>query len=381
MGAAAVPYLIAALDHSESLRNKVENLFDPKLPIANQRYMLPQRSAGLRRLRATAVLGRIGPRATNAVPLLIRLLTADSVSVIKGTNTVRGPDQSQRQEAVRALKAIGIPGSLADQSLTSLLTNRDFRLRGFTSELVTNVHPPFTREFILGLTAALRSKDERFRPYLLFALKRCHAEAEMAWPDLAANLQHTNGSLRWCAAEALGVLGPATAAVLAALEKAVDDEQPQVRMEGAFALWKNTPGRDARFVHFILDRLQDEKVFWRRKAARYLVEMRPSSLGVIQALKPVLNDPDPETRLLALRGIVQIDPEQTPAVLPVLRDALLDRGPRRRTSSAAQILGDLGPRAQPAVPALVEATEDSYAPAKPPPRMRWRRSNMACSRN
>lgn len=363
MGAAAVPYLIAALDNSESLRDKVENLLGPRLPAANQRYLFPPRSPGLRRLRATVVLGRIGPHATSAVPQLIRLLTADSVSVTKGTNTMRVPDQYQRQEAVLALKAIGIPARHADQNLTGLLTNRDFRVRWFASELVTNVQPPFNREFVLGLTGALRSEDERFRPNILLALKRCQPAAPLVWPDLTASLKHTNSMLRTCAAEALGVLASATPPVIAALEQAVSDEQPQVRLEAAFALWKNEPNRETRFIQFILDRLQDEKVFWRRKAARYIAEMRPGAPEVIPTLKPVLSDPDPETRILAARAIVQVDPSQAEAVVPILRDALLDRGPRRRTSSAAQILGELGPRARSVVPALVEATEDSYAPA------------------
>jgi HEAT repeat protein len=151
--------------------------------------------------------------------------------------------------------------------------------------------------------------------------------------------------------------------VVAALERAASDEEPQVRLEAAFALWKNTSTPQPRFVQSILDRLQDEKVFWRRKAARYLAEMRPDSHEAIPALNRALKDPDSETRILAVRAIVQIDPGQADAVVPILRDALLDRGPRRRTSTAAQILGDLGPRARDAVPALAEATEDSFAPA------------------
>lgn len=363
LGSTAVPYLIAALGDNELLRDKFANFFGRKPPSPAQRYMFPPGSAGLRRLRATVVLGRIGPRAADAVPTLIRLLTSDAAALTKGTNVMRVADQYLRQEAVAALKSIGIPGRQAAPALSDLLTNRDYRVRWAAADLVTNIQPPFTREMILGLAAALKSEDERGRPNVLLALKRCQPFAETAWPDLVANLQHTNAAVRASAAESLGMLAPAKAPVLAALERAAHDEQPQVRLEAAYALWRNEPASEARFLPCVLDRLRDEKPFWRRKAARYAGEMRPAAHDAIPLLESSLNDPDPETRILAARAIVQIAPEQADVVVPILRDALLDRGPRRRTWTAAQILGDLGPRARAAIPALAEAMDDASAPA------------------
>ncbi|MBM3837841.1 MAG: hypothetical protein FJ398_07710 [Verrucomicrobia bacterium] len=268
-----------------------------------------------------------------------------------------------RQAAATALKEIGIPGQDAAPPLTDLLTNRDPRVRWYASELVTNVQPPLTREFILGLAGALRMEDGRNRPNILAALKGCQPAAHTAWPDLVAQLQHTNAAVRASAAEALGVCAPATASVTEALEQALCDVQPQVRLEAAFALCQIDPSQEPRCTPYLLDRLQDPKVFWRRKAARYLAEMRLTCPAAIPTLKFVLKDLDPETRLLAARAIVQTDPDQADSVIPVLRDALLDRGPQRRTLAAAQILGDLGPRARGAVPALAEAIDDAYAPS------------------
>ncbi len=77
----------------------------------------------------------------------------------------------------------------------------------------------------------------------------------------------------------------------------------------------------------------------------------------MEIVGPLLRDPDPEARYLGVFLVkrLSVPTEALPRLIELLRD-------RERVSTARSyvpsVLGDMGPRAAAAVPALTEALED-----------------------
>src|SRR5438477_5609799 len=69
-----------------------------------------------------------------------------------------------------------------------------------------------------------------------------------------------------------------------------------------------------------------------------------------------LKDGDPQARALAAAGLVKLGPKAQPA-MPLLIELLKDKHAYVR-QNAAQALGAIGPEARTAVPALIELLED-----------------------
>jgi serine/threonine protein kinase/HEAT repeat protein len=131
-------------------------------------------------------------------------------------------------------------------------------------------------------------------------------------------------------------------------------------------------GADLRMkVQALIGALRDDNPTARRRAAQALGECGPSAREAVGALVTALNDPDfwvSETASLALRKITgspapamgrrrsASEPQgTTPPTVEKLLEALRDPASRW---IAVVALGQIGPTAQAAVPALVEALED-----------------------
>lgn len=226
---------------------------DPRLPA-------PQR------VEAARTLGRLGTRASAAVPELVLQL-----------DRLRGAEQETLQEAV--IGALGRIGSPARTALPALA-----RAKGRTVDLDLAVR--------LATDQILASSDAQ----------------DVA--ALAKQLSSTDVSLRLRAAKALGALGPAARFAVPDLTAALGDADADVRRAAVAALRAVTPEAAASepIVRAIaLDlRAPDPEV--RIVALRALGRFGRRAAIVAEELQPLLNDPDPDVRRTAAETVGRITP-------------------------------------------------------------------------
>jgi HEAT repeat protein len=102
--------------------------------------------------------------------------------------------------------------------------------------------------------------------------------------------------------------------------------------------------------------LNDNEPLVRQHAAAALGNMGPSACGAVPALRNLILDHDWLMRDRVAYALWQID-HQVEVPLPILV-GVLKQGEVKARAEAAQALGEIGPPAIAAVPALVQALQD-----------------------
>ena len=154
------------------------------------------------------------------------------------------------------------------------------------------------------------------------------------------------------------------AAAHPALGIALNDKDPDVRMSAAVALRLQMICRDQEAVIKLLgDVLQTNKdVRVRMIAAESLGisgMMGPPSRAAVDALIPALKDSEPDVQGMAAVGLARLRVKHQD-VIPVLIQALKSKEEEGMLPYfAAESLGQLGPAAEPAIPALIEMVREN----------------------
>lgn len=145
-----------------------------------------------------------------------------------------------------------------------------------------------------------------------------------------------------------------------ALETAVlTADDPALRSAASEALVRIGPYAHSS-IPVLIDHLNDQIASVRWTSAHALGEIGPDALDALAGLTgSAYNDPSPRVRVEAAVAIWRID-RRTRRVLRPLIDALKDPDELVRWI-AAECLGDIGPDAAEAVPALEEALKLPYA--------------------
>ncbi len=149
----------------------------------------------------------------------------------------------------------------------------------------------------------------------------------------------------------LGDLGPAAAGARSALRPMLRHDEPVVRANAARALWRISSDLDAALP--VLRAVIDEGGYGRSHALAAVGEMGPDGAGLVDLLPALLGSDDEWTALRAAAAYWYVTRDAAPA-LPILLDHLT-AGPRGL--EAARCLGDIGPQAADAVPALRKGAE------------------------
>ncbi len=180
---------------------------------------------------------------------------------------------------------------------------------------------PVFRGFPLGsYVAKLKSASQEQRPILIRAIGSFGADAASACPQLIVALSDPSAAVREASAAALAQVGKhASSDASAALSKALTDTDPEVRAPAAVALRSMGP-----------------------KAAR-----------AIPQLVEALNDPVDYVRVVAAEALGAMGASASAAVAP-LATKLLTQDQVFVLSAVASSLGDIGPAAKDALPALNE---------------------------
>jgi HEAT repeat protein len=175
---------------------------------------------------------------------------------------------------------------------------------------------------------------------------------------LTESLQDKSPDLRRKAAEALGRIGPDAKAAVPALTKTLKDTLPEARVNAARALHRIDPATDKSTVTVLVELLSDDGYLNQKSAVEGLAEL--GKLAVPELLQILKSDQE-NLHGRAARALGEIGPaarDAAPALIEAFRSAEQRDFAFRRT--AARALGKIGSEAKAAVPDLVEALQDRY---------------------
>jgi len=167
--------------------------------------------------------------------------------------------------------------------------------------------------------------------------------------------------MRAGAAKALGNIGPDAAdgtPVLA--ETLLKDKHPMVRAQAAKALGKIGSGTEQGVLALNKAIWYDEDADVCKNAIHALGEIGDNSETTLKVLSAVIKEKDQELGVEALHVLVWLGPDSH-TVIYGLCEALLYNDSVEIRKNAAVALGEIGPMAREATPALAKALEDEDA--------------------
>jgi HEAT repeat protein len=203
---------------------------------------------------------------------------------------------------------------------------------------------PYAREAYVALRLALQDTEEPVRRAAEGALRTVGPPKKTEVPALAAALGDPSARVRAESALARAALGPQALEAVPDLMRARKDASPEVRKNALAALAAN--GVDARAgVHELCEALNSADVAVRTRAALTLAGLGSEAAPAVPVLVSLLNDP--KVGAYAARALAGVGEDAVPALLRLLED-----GSALTRKAAVKALGEMGPAAKAAVPAL-----------------------------
>jgi hypothetical protein len=223
--------------------------------------------------------------------------------------------------------------------------------------------PAHPQDLLTACLSGLRHQDPAARAE---AAERCLALAEAlpgAVAELATAANDPDKDVRAKALRALSALGRQGRAIQVPIRTAVKgaslwDDDEAVRSAAAEALVETAPSSHPPIAD-LLQALNDPEAPTRFSAAQALGERGAETLPAVGLLlQKAVSDPDGGVRLEAAMALYKIDGRQE-KILPLLIRALRDPDEVRRWI-AADCLGEIGPPAREALPALRELLAQEF---------------------
>ena len=345
------------------------------------------------RTRAAQGLGEIGLRAAAAVPALIKLVGSDDLALRHEVVLALGRINSNSEQvvpvlirvlsdkspllqhgAIESLRMFGPDAKAALPQLTKLMEEEnDVLINVSAARAIVDIDDNIKRAIavlVAGLshenlgiaqeaTHGLVAVGPQAVPSVMTLLdnarpqtgiQACHT-LTLIGPDAAdavdrlLNLMNSkNVELRWHAIHALGVIGAKPEQVVPALVKHLQSDSPLIRFHAAQALGDLGPA-GAPAVPALVGALKDADLSVRRAAADSLGEIGPAAKASIPALVAALDDAAGSVTLNAIESLGQIGKASVPALLEKLKE-------QHFQLLATTVLGEIGPDASEAVPAL-----------------------------
>lgn len=168
-----------------------------------------------------------------------------------------------------------------------------------------------------------------------------------------AELADGDDRTQWYATYALGQIGPAAAEAVQPLMKLLEDpyEHEYVRSGTAWALGQIGPAAEGA-VPLLIATIPPRQASVRRNTPLALGKIGPAAKSAVPTLLGLLDDPDRGVRANAAAALWKIDRHDR--AIPFLVE-MIRRGTGSGPYKAVDALGQLGPDAAPAVPALAAA--------------------------
>jgi HEAT repeat protein len=319
----------------------------------------------------TKAFHEIGPRA---VPYIVSSLTSGHSRAAqrylrvwtKSPGFVRGVLPAPRKPIsdVTAVNAFVDIGPAVIPILTGLLKDNDEAVRYCAAWALESLKWRGHGETveIAQLISGLADPSSRVRVAAASALARFGPEASAALVPLTTRVKKdADPFVRAAAAQCLGKIGPAAKGAVPNLNDLLSDAEPYARMSAAIAIWRIDGNTN------MLPRMLDElpKVIWPVKWQIFeaMGEMGPAAYGSSAVLIWELKDRNSETRQRAAEALWKIAPDKLPLIVEAVIEPMND--PRATTVNpfsvmeGARLLGEIGPPARDAIPALTRALEHS----------------------
>jgi beta-lactamase regulating signal transducer with metallopeptidase domain/HEAT repeat protein len=311
-------------------------------------------------------LGRVGPRAKPAIPQLLEMLEEENrrVAAAIALRSIARDSPEVIATAEATLRRIG-PPHLEDADLPSLLR----RLQG----------PAVSHEQTQVLW--IISQMARESPEVFAALEKVMEQAEGQLKlQISQTLFHLGGNadrlltlgmdylrspepnVRSLAARTLALLEtnaiPARPLLVELLSK---DEHSSVRISAAIALGRIRP-QDEASINALIAALDHPVSSLRYSATRALGNIGPGAKAAVPSLQRLLNDRHAGTRFYAMQALWRIDRQAPP--LPELLLHLTPDSIEVLRHDLLVILGEMGPVAHEAGPAVRELMNDLHPPVR-----------------
>ena len=385
IGPQAVPYLVRDLRKKDNWHAAGWIWFYGKLPPSLQgRFRRPIPPHELRYHSAHG-LELLGVTATNAIPDLIAALDDRDSWVRIGAITALGAvgpaarevtprlvaglknsDRNHRLSCLIALKNMYRGSEAMDRVFLSLLEDTDSNFRAHASEALAH-SPSQSPEFVAGLIAALKDAQPQGRGQAALALGQKPEHAAVSVPPLLKALKEaeadsTNSDsviVMWKIIEALGEIGPAATPAVPALTNLLDSKISIVGTLSAIA-WTKIHTNNATAIKYLIKKLETGEPgdqFWAAWQLGRCGEAAREALPVLETL--VKQRPgDRNLQIMIAAALWRIDPSRPN---PTQRILQLLGGHIGKYSGyeTIRLLGELGPAAEAAVPALLEAWKSS----------------------
>jgi HEAT repeat protein len=264
-------------------------------------------------------------------------------------------DPDVRAAAADALGNAGDQARIAAVALEhTWRRDRDGRVRQAAREALTRVGPPTAREHVPLFCEALNDRERSVAERRLAARSLCWIGpgAAGAVADLERALSDEDLAVRDAAVLALGRIGPRANQAVPGLVKALGDENAGIRGTAAEVLG-SLASQEPAVIEGLCKLLKDPEPAPRDRAAHGLGRIgKPCGARAQSALAEACTDSEPVVRVEAAAALWHVSGE-TDTSLKILREALAESDAPVRLR-ALQALRELGPRAAPALPELVE---------------------------
>jgi HEAT repeat protein len=194
------------------------------------------------------------------------------------------------------------------------------------------------------------ARDARMNTVAL--LRDLPEQSKTILPQLMNRLDDEDAQVRLHTAITMGNIGAEAKAAIPTLLEFTRSTSHVMRVYSARALWK-VSGEVEPALTVLEAGLQEKSAKFRWAAPVFLGEMGADAARAMPLLQEGANDPDKEVASLCIQALGKISAES----IPILAEHLGSNDPGMRIS-AAVALGELGPKAVEAVPALRRLLDD-----------------------
>ncbi len=260
---------------------------------------------------AASALRKLGPKAKAAVPELIKMLEDE--------------DRALNQSAARVLASVGPAARAAIPALINCLKKKNDPWGQVSLCTSLTALDPQSKEAIAALIELTSHKDVEIQSAAHYTLIKMGQDKELHLPPLVDALEDANPYVRLNAAAYLGKLGTAANKASLSLQKALKDDDPEVRVEAAQAILLIGSGPSVRreAAGVIVNSLDDEEVMAWVRAAGALELFGSEESWAVSRLTAEIHARQTRIRLAAIEALGNIGPGAREA-LPHLKRLLKD---------------------------------------------------------
>ncbi len=301
----------------------------------------------MHRRQVALTLGRIGPAAKAAVPVLIRLLDAPEADAA-----------STRLWALRGLALFGPVAAEATPNVARIVadTSLPFATRAAAVEALANVGQARPETLPALMKLVNQTGEDSLRQIAVEGIALLKSHAAPAIPDLLRALQTDSVLLQRAIAQTLGEMGAAgEVAVPGLIDLIFSSEHGEVQEAAVDALAKMGPDGTKALLHL----LDEEDSSFRELALRG-IQSAPVTSEIPTALLNSLQDPEPRLRVAAAAILLKQDQKEDEAIETAV--SILSSDDRHARLAAYRLLSESLPSREVARQKVRNLEADPTAP-------------------